>query len=96
MFFGGLRIDEKKNDNFNFNNNTKAIYLLNYSYRNASIGSSFDALTAGYNPETMATAKLVTKAEIIAPQGITKTKSIAEAMPKPIRIPKIIPTKPPI
>ena len=67
-----------------------------YSYRNASIGSSFEAFIAGYNPETMATIKLVAKAAKMAPHGMTKAKSIALAIPKPIKIPKKIPTSPPI
>ncbi len=59
------------------------------------MGSSFEALMAGYKPETMATAKLVMKADIMAPHGITNAKSIADAEAKPIEIPKIIPAKPP-
>ena len=72
-----------------------AMTLENYSYRKASIGSSTAAFTAGYKPENIATRKLVIKAANIAPHGITKTKSTAVAIPKPINIPKIIPTKPP-
>ena len=67
----------------------------NYSYRKASIGSSKAAFTAGYKPENIATRKLVIKAAEMAPHGITKTKFMAVAIPKPINIPKIIPAKPP-
>ena len=44
----------------------------------------------------MATIKLVAKAAKMAPHGMTKAKSIALAIPKPIKIPKKIPTSPPI
>ncbi len=40
--------------------------------------------------------KLVAKAAKIALHGITKAKFMAVAMAKPIRIPIIIPTNPPI
>jgi hypothetical protein len=44
------------------------------------MGSSNAAFMAGYNPEKIATAKLVLKAANIAPQGITKAKFIAVAI----------------
>jgi hypothetical protein len=56
---------------------TSDLVLQNYSYRNASIGSNFDALIAGYNPETNATIKLVITAANIAFHGKTKAKSVA-------------------
>jgi hypothetical protein len=54
------------------------------THRNASIGSSTAALIAGYSPEAIATIKLVIKAAMIALQGITKAKSMAVAIPKPL------------
>ena len=47
---------------------------------------------AGYSPETMVTIKVVMKAAIIAIHGITKSKPMADAIPKPIKIPNKIPT----
>ena len=56
-------------------------FVLLYSYLNASIGSSFEAFIAGYEPETTATKNVVIKAAIIAPKGITKENSNATAIP---------------
>lgn len=60
------------------------------------MGSSFEAFNAGYEPETTATTKVVTKAENIAVQGVTKSNFNSDAIPYPADIPKIIPKKPPI
>ncbi len=56
---------------------------------------NFEALTAGYNPEAIVTINVVITAAITAVHGITKENPMADAIPQPIKIPKIIPTIPP-
>ena len=73
-----------------------SLWLNSYSYLNASTGSNFEAFIAGIKPERIVTAKVTTNAQIIAIQGVVNAKPIAEAIPNPIKIPKIIPTIPPI
>ena len=46
---------------------------------------------AGINPERIVTANVTTNAQKIAIQGVVNENPIADAIPKPIKIPKIIP-----
>jgi len=60
------------------------------------MGSSFDALIAGYNPEPNPTKK---HNKILAPshgQGITKAEFTTSDVMFPMKMPKTIPTIPPI
>ncbi len=67
-----------------------------YSNRNASIGSSLEALIAGYNPEIRPTNIHRIIPEIIQNQGIISPTPSCMDIKFPIAIPKTIPNKPPI
>ena len=66
-----------------------------YSYRKASIGSSFDAFTAGYKPENNPTKKQIAKPKPIHAQGMMNEEFMMKEMNKPRPSAKIIPNNPP-
>ncbi|MEG2849862.1 MAG: hypothetical protein RR880_06495 [Bacteroidales bacterium] len=62
-----------------------------YSYLKASIGSSFEALTAGRYPDAIPTIKHTTIAVNIQSHGITNDAFIKTAVILPTDIPSTIP-----
>jgi hypothetical protein len=66
-----------------------------YSYLKASIGSILAAFTAGAYPETTPTIKQTIIPVSTQTQGIIKLDLSIDDTAFPIRIPRIIPKKPP-